>query len=273
MVFGVHLLGKRLAKSETSVMKILQTHVDELDGFLQRTTEDFLIIRLDVRTRIQYLSLPLGNLDVFDEMLQDRGFRLAVVSYNDQIEHSIYRFTLAITDALKDLQKAKEAMGALWFYFRELADEGCFEAESLHAFRQAMMDNMEGWIIAISKLRRRGAALQKALSQLGLATTEMQRRVGVASRKDVVGVQISWIIVHTDQNSDLSFNNLKRPQDEASQSGRGSLKEKRLFRRNLSLAIHYQNQSALLSRVHQPHLWNPRRREIQAKAMVYDARF
>jgi hypothetical protein len=191
MVFGVHLLGKRLAKSDVSVMKILQTHVDELDGFLQRTTEDFLIIRLDVRTRIQYLSLPLGNLEVFDEMLQDRGFRLSVVSYNDQIEHSIHRFTLAITDALRDLQKAKEAMGALWFYFRELADEGCFEIDSLNAFRQAMMDNMEGWIVAISKLRRRGAALQKALSQLGLATTEMQCRVGVASRKDVVSCQTS----------------------------------------------------------------------------------
>ncbi|KAJ5822944.1 hypothetical protein N7447_005284 [Penicillium robsamsonii] len=185
MIFGVHLLAKSLAKSEGSVMKILQKHVNELDGFLERTTEDFLIVRLDVRTRIQYLSLPLGNLDVFDEMLQDRNLRLAVVAYNDQIEHSIDRFTLVITDSLKDLQKAKEAMGALWFYFRELTDEGCFKSESLKAFQQAMMDNMEGWIVAISKLRRRGSALKKALAQLGLATTEMQRRVGVASRKDV----------------------------------------------------------------------------------------
>ncbi|KAJ5478523.1 hypothetical protein N7530_004032 [Penicillium desertorum] len=185
MAFGTHLLAKSLAKSEASVMKILQKHVNELDGFLERTTEDFLIVRLDVRTRIQYLSLPLGNLDVFDEMLEDRNFRLSVVAYNDQIEHAIERFTLAITDSLKDLQKAKEAMGALWFYFRKLTDEDCFQSESLKAFHQAMMDNMEGWIVAISKLRRRGTALQKALTQLGLATTEMQRRVGIASRKDV----------------------------------------------------------------------------------------
>lgn len=186
MTFGVHLLAKSLAKSEASVMKILQKHVNELDGFLERTTEDFLIVRLDVRTRIQYLSLPLGNLDVFDEMLEDRNFRLSVVAYNDQIEHAIERFTLAGTDSLKDLQKAKEAMGALWFYFRQLTDEDCFKSESLKAFHQAMMDNMEGWIVAISKLRRQGTALQKALTQLGLATTEMQRRVGIASRKDVV---------------------------------------------------------------------------------------
>jgi hypothetical protein len=186
MVFGVHLLAKGLAKSEVTAMKILQKHVNELDGFLERTTEDFSIVRLDVRIRIQYLSLPLGNLDVFDEMLEDRQFRLSIVAYNDQIEHSIARFTRAITDSLKDLQKAKEAMGALWFYMQKLADEGCFETESLKPFQQAMMDNMEGWIVAISRLRRRGTSLQKALSQLGLATTEMQRRVGVASRKDVV---------------------------------------------------------------------------------------
>lgn len=184
MVFGVHLLAKRLAKSDVEVMKILQSHVDEVDGFLQRTTEDFLIIHLDVRTRIQYLSLPLGNLDVFDEMLEDRNFRLSLVAYNDQIEHAVDRFTLAITDSLKDLRKGKEAMGALWHYLRQLADEGYFQSKSLKAFHQTMIDNMEGWIITLSKLRRRGAALHKALRQLAFAVTEMQRRVGVASRKD-----------------------------------------------------------------------------------------
>ncbi|KAJ5150954.1 uncharacterized protein N7482_010206 [Penicillium canariense] len=185
MVFGVHLLAKRQAKSPAAVMHILQGHVDELDGFLQRTTEDFLIIHLDVRTRIQYLSLPLGNLTAFDEMLEDRNFRLALVSYNDQIEHAVERFTQAIIDAVKDLRKAKEAMGVLWHYLLQLGNEGCFETDSLQAFYQTMMENMEGWIMALSKLRGRGAALQKALGQLAFAVTEMQRRVGVASRKDV----------------------------------------------------------------------------------------
>lgn len=184
MVFGVHLLGKRMARSDVEVMKILQSHVDEVDGFLQRTTEDFLIIHLDVRTRIQYLSLPLGNLDVFDKMLEDRNFRLSLVAYNDQIEHAVDRFTSAISDSLKDLRKGKEAIGALWHYLRQLADEGCFQSNSLRAFYQAMLDNMEGWIITLSKLRRRGAALQKALGQLAFAVSEMQRSVGVASRKD-----------------------------------------------------------------------------------------
>ncbi|KAJ5670207.1 uncharacterized protein N7477_005570 [Penicillium maclennaniae] len=185
MVYGVHLLVKRLAKSDLDVMKILQGHVDELDGFLQRTTEDFMIIHLDVRTRIQYLSLPLANLDVFDEMLQDRNFRLSLVSYNDQIEHAVDRFTLTITDSLKDLHKGKEAMAALWYYMRQQANEGCFETGHLSPFYQTMRDNIEGWFNAIAKLRRRGEALSKALGKLAFAVTEMQRRVGVASRKDV----------------------------------------------------------------------------------------
>ncbi|KAJ6086022.1 hypothetical protein N7486_010303 [Penicillium sp. IBT 16267x] len=185
MVFGVHLLARRLAISEPQVMKILQSHVDEMDGFLQRTTEDFLIIHLDVRTRIQYLSLPLGNLHVFDRMLEDRNFRLSLVAYHDQIEHAVSRFTLAITDAIRDLRKGKEAISVLWHYLLQMSGEGCFETHSLKAFYQAMMDNLEGWLEAFSKLRRRGTALQKALAQLALAVTEMQRRVGVASRKDV----------------------------------------------------------------------------------------
>ncbi|KAJ5721132.1 uncharacterized protein N7483_009066 [Penicillium malachiteum] len=184
LVFGVHLLAKQLAISEPQVMKILQTHVNEMDGFLQRTTEDFLMIHLDVRTRIQYLNLPLENLDVFDQMLEDRNFRLSLISYNDQIEHAVDRFTLAITDAIRDLLKGKEAISVLWHYLIQLSSDGCFESYRLKAFYQAMMDNLEGWLEAFSKLRRRGAALQRALGQLAFAVTEMQRRVGVASRKD-----------------------------------------------------------------------------------------
>ncbi|KAJ5475036.1 hypothetical protein N7539_008102 [Penicillium diatomitis] len=185
MVFGVHLLAKQQAKSSVTVMQILQGHVDEVDEFIQRTTEDFLIIHLDVRTRIQYLSLPLSNLSVFDDMLNDRHFRLSLVSYNDQIEHAVERFTLAITDALKDLQKAKEAVVIFWQHLQQAVADGGFQTESLQPFAQTMMENMDGWMRALTKLCRQGQGLQEALGQLAFTIMEMQRRVGVASRKDV----------------------------------------------------------------------------------------
>ncbi|EPS31256.1 hypothetical protein PDE_06211 [Penicillium oxalicum 114-2] len=185
MVFGVHLLARQQAKSPVTVMRILQGHVDEMDGFLQRTTEDFLIIHLDVRTRIQYLSLPLGNLAVFDEMLDDRHFRLALISYNDQIEHAVERFTLAIIDALKDLHKGKEAVAIFSHYLQEITNDGCFEADNLRTFARTMLENMDGWIGTLAKLHRQGQALQQALGQLAFTIMEMQRRVGVASRKEL----------------------------------------------------------------------------------------
>ncbi|KAB8241926.1 hypothetical protein F9C07_1210113 [Aspergillus flavus] len=186
--FGIHLLVKRLAKSDFEVLKILQNHVDELDGFLGRSTEDFLLIQVDVRTRIQYLNLPLQNLVVFDEMLQDRNFRLTMIDYNLKIEHAIERFAAAIEDALKDVQKGKEAIGVLWRYLKQSAEEYGPLSSNLLAIYKAMLANTEGWNVAFSNLRRQGVALQSALSQLCLAITELQRRVGIASRKEAVSL-------------------------------------------------------------------------------------
>ncbi|OGM46250.1 hypothetical protein ABOM_005360 [Aspergillus bombycis] len=186
--FGIHLLVERLAKSDFEVLKILQSHVDELDGFLGRSTEDFLLIQVDVRTRIQYLNLPLQNPEVFDGMLQDRNFRLTMIDYNQKIEHAIERFTTAIEDALKDMQKGKQAIGILWRYLKQSAEEHGPLPSNLFAIHKAMLANTEGWNVAFSKLRRKGLALQSALSQLCLAITELQRRVGVASRKEAVSL-------------------------------------------------------------------------------------
>ncbi|KAI9368939.1 hypothetical protein BJX61DRAFT_546048 [Aspergillus egyptiacus] len=191
MSFGLHLLIKGSAKSNAQVLKILQAHVDEVDGFISRTTEDFLIIQVDLRTRIQYLSLPLENLDIFDQMLEDRTFRLAMVDYNERIELAIERFTLAIHDALKDIQKGKEAVGAVWQYLGQSARDHGPLSSSLTAIYNSMFSNTEGWNLALSKLRRKGTALQYAIKQLARAVTEMQRRVGVASRKDASSKTIS----------------------------------------------------------------------------------
>ncbi|KAL4901957.1 hypothetical protein BDW74DRAFT_68802 [Aspergillus multicolor] len=185
MSFGLHLLAQGTAKSNAAVLNILQLHVDEMDGFVSRTTEDFLIIQLDLRTRIQYLSLPLENLNDFDEMLADRGFRFAMIDYNEKIELAVERFTLAISDALRDLQKGREAVGALWQYLGQSTHESAPSSSNLTAIYNSMFANTEGWNLALSKLRRTGIALQYAITQLSRAVTEIQRRVGIASRKEV----------------------------------------------------------------------------------------
>ena len=77
--FGMHLLAEGMAKSEDEVMKILQSHVDDVDGFLERTTEDFDLALSDVQERLRYLRLPLEHVEVFDRMLEDRTFRASII--------------------------------------------------------------------------------------------------------------------------------------------------------------------------------------------------
>jgi hypothetical protein len=188
MSFGLHLLVQGTAKSNAAVVNILQVHVDEMDGFISRTREDFLIIQLDLRTRIQYLSLPLEDLDHFDEMLADRSFCFAMIDYNVKMELAIERFTLAIGDSLRDLQKGREAVGALWQYLGQSAKENAPLSGSLTAIYNSMLANTEGWNSAFCRLRRTGHALQYAITQLSRAVTELQRRVGVASRREAVSI-------------------------------------------------------------------------------------
>ncbi|KAL8824719.1 MAG: hypothetical protein Q9191_004863 [Dirinaria sp. TL-2023a] len=114
--FGMHLLQQGMAKSDEEVIKILQTHVDEIDGFLERTTEDFDLAQNDIDERIRYLRLPLEHGGVFDTMLNDRSFRVAIVEGNEKIEHIIDRTAAAMTDALKDVQKGLDATRELAKY-------------------------------------------------------------------------------------------------------------------------------------------------------------
>lgn len=200
--FGVHLLARGLAKSETEVMKILQTHVDELDEFIERTREDLLLIELDVRIRIRYVRLPLGNLDVFDEMLEDRGFRLSMVHYNELIEFAVERFSTSLNDSLKDIEKGSEAISTLWHFLGQLADERTATSCTLNAIYEAFVGNVNGWNSALSKLHKKGTALTSALSQLVMTVTEMQRRIGVASRRDMVCSKP--VTVRTEYQSDSS---------------------------------------------------------------------
>lgn len=184
--FGVYLLASGLAKSDVEVVRIMQGYVDEFDGFLERTTDDFHLIQVDVQARIDYLRVPLRHVEVFDEMLMDLDFRSSIVDYNKKIEFAITRFTAAVNDSLKDMHKGKEAIGALWHYLRQVTQECSPDATNLAAIYHAMIGNVEAWNFALSKLYKRGNILIMALSHLGAAVAEMQRRVQVAGRKDKV---------------------------------------------------------------------------------------
>lgn len=184
--FGMHLLQQRLAKSDEEVIRILQTHVDDIDGFLERTTEDFDLAQGDINDRIRYLRLPLEHGEVFDGMLNDRSFRIAIVEGNEKIEHIIDRTAVAMTDALKDVQKGLDATRELAKYLTRVDKRWDDRTEEHDSVYLAMIGNTEGWTRAFLTLQNKGNTLRKALSRLQGIVVEMQKRAGAASRKNLV---------------------------------------------------------------------------------------
>lgn len=185
--FGMHLLQQALAKSDEEVIKILQTHVDEVDGFLERTTEDFDLAQADINDRIRYLRLPLEHGQVFDSMLNERNYRTAIVDGNEKIEHIVDRTAAAMRDALKDVQKGLDATRALGKYLTRLDRQWGQRSDEHESVYLAMIGNTEGWSRAFQHLQQKGNTLRVTLVQLGGLIAEMQRRAGIASRKNLVG--------------------------------------------------------------------------------------
>ncbi|KAL1866948.1 hypothetical protein Plec18167_008880 [Paecilomyces lecythidis] len=186
MSFGMHLLANGLAKSESEVMKILQGHVDEMDGFLERTTDDLILAEADIRERLNYLKIPLETGRVFDELLEDRNFRYSVMDDTERIEHINHRSAAAMSDALKDIQKGQEAISALWHYLKKLGKEWTPRPGTFDAVYAAMVGNVEGWHGAFMDLRKHGKGLALVIVQLGAVVTEIQSRAAAASRKEVM---------------------------------------------------------------------------------------
>ena len=186
ITFGMHLLQMGLARSDADVIQILQTHVDEIDGFLERSTEDFELAQQDVEDRIKHLRTPLEHGDVFDTMLGDRDFRAAIVDGNEKIEHILTRTTVAMKDSVKDIQKGLDGTKQLAHFLKDIDRKWPNKSEEHAAVFSAMMGNTEGWAEAYKSLQQKGSELGLSLVQLEGIVSEIQRRAGVASRRNLV---------------------------------------------------------------------------------------
>ncbi|KAK5098455.1 hypothetical protein LTR70_002667 [Exophiala xenobiotica] len=181
--FGIHLLAEGMAKSEDEVMQILQAHVDEIDGFLERTTEDFDLAQEDIQERLRCLKLPLSHPATFDKMLEDRNFRLSIVEGNEKIEHIVERTSQAMKDSLKDVQKGFDSTSCLETYLQRLSSTWQRQSVEHEAVFVAMLGNVEGWRKAFMSLHMQGNKLGGSLKKLTDIINEMQARAGEVSRR------------------------------------------------------------------------------------------
>ncbi|KAI9803867.1 MAG: hypothetical protein M1825_001747 [Sarcosagium campestre] len=186
--FGMHLLQQGLAKSDHEVIKILQTHVNEIDEFLEVTTDDFDLALNDIDERIVCLQLPLDHAEVFDVMLEDRVFRGQIVDGNEKIEHIINRTAAAMHDALQDIQQGLDATKELGRYLMKLDVHWSKRSADQEDVFAAMTGNVEGWVHCFVSLLSKADSLSAMMLHLGGVVEELQRRAGVASRKNIAAL-------------------------------------------------------------------------------------
>ncbi|KAK5634826.1 hypothetical protein RRF57_010539 [Xylaria bambusicola] len=177
--FGVYLLLNGIANSNEQVVDILQHHIDEVDEFLETTLEDVKIAIDDVKERIEFLKLPMENMQTFEEMLEDRDFRLQIVTGNEKIEHIIERSTLALEATFKDADEGLKAIKEFAIYLDKQKDKPWRQQRpEFGDIYDAMKGNAQGWYHALIDIQDSSSSLDTVLISLSQIVAEMDQKAG-----------------------------------------------------------------------------------------------
>lgn len=188
--FGVYLLLEGMANNKVDVITILQGHIDEVDEFLETTMEDMALATKDLQERLKHLRLPMDNMEVFEKMLEDRNFRLQIVTGNEMIEHIVSRTTVALLQTEQDVAEGLKSTKAFTIYLAEQQHARWrHERPDVESIYEAMKGNTEGWFNAFMELQAKGSALNALIVKLNEVVNEMERRAGQVSRRTRFSIQ------------------------------------------------------------------------------------
>ncbi|KAK4497170.1 hypothetical protein PRZ48_011620 [Zasmidium cellare] len=184
IVFGMHLLQQEQAKSNEEVVRILQNHVNEVDSFLERTSEDFDLAIKDTEERIRYLKLPMQHMEVFAVMLDEKKFRNDLLNGNEKIEKIIGRTAKAMNDAVFDIASGIESTKELGVYLTNVEKTWPSNNIEIADVFGAMRGNEQGWLKYLNDLLTKSKNLNNDLVTLGNVIGEINRLAGAASRRN-----------------------------------------------------------------------------------------
>ncbi|KHE90026.1 hypothetical protein GE21DRAFT_774 [Neurospora crassa] len=203
--FGVYLLLNGMANSQMSVVTILQGHIDEVDEFLETVLEDIGLATEDLNERIIHLRLPMDNMEFFEQMLEDRNFRLRIIEGNEKIEHIVARTQVALQQIMNDITEGLESTRDFTMYLAE-QQHGRWRKERPDVIDifNAMKGNTDGWFQAFMDLEEKGNALNRVIVQLIGIISEMERRAGEVSRKTRFTIEPFTSPRHSPHASDAS---------------------------------------------------------------------
>ncbi len=183
IVFGLHLLQQQQAKSEGEVVKILQSHVNEVDTFLEKTAEDFELAVTDIEERVRHLKLPMEHKGVFETMLDHQAFRTQLLDGNEKIESIINRTSRAKDASLYDLREGTRAVKELQRYLDTVRDQWPKDKRVISEVFDAMRGNERGWARYIADLQEKANTLRQNLDRLGASLSEMSRMAEAAVKR------------------------------------------------------------------------------------------
>ncbi|KAH8173749.1 hypothetical protein LIA77_05168 [Sarocladium implicatum] len=182
--FGVYLLLNGMANSNSQVVTILQGHIDEVDEFLEVALEDLTQATIDLNGRIDYLKLPMSNMQVFEELLEDRNFRVEILEGNEKIEHILSRTNVALRQWDDDVEAGLTCSAGFTQWLTEQ------DNDSLRKDRPEVMDildamngNAEGWQNAFDEMNSRTQELNNLIIKLMTIVAELEKKAGEISRR------------------------------------------------------------------------------------------
>lgn len=188
--FGVYLMLKGMANSNAQVISILQGHIDEIDEFLEVTLEDLNQATEDLNGRIEHLKLPLSNVNVFEELLEDRNFRCEILEGNQKIDHVLSRTNAAMTQWDDDIDTGLQCTAAFTSWLSDETDESLrLTRPDVADVIDAMKGNAEGWLNAFDEINDRTQEVNNLVIRLTTVIAEMEKKAGEVSRRTWVSIR------------------------------------------------------------------------------------
>lgn len=184
IAFGVYLLLNGMANDNNQVINILQGHIDEVDEFLEVTLDDLTYSITDLQSRIDHLRVPLANLEVFEEMLESRSYRVELLEGNEKLEHIIARSREMLGYWNGDVEAGKDCTN--WFAeWLSSLKENIWQNdnEDIVDIFHAMRGNGDGWLRAFEEMEIRVDEINNLVADLSGLTAEMEKKAGEVSRK------------------------------------------------------------------------------------------
>lgn len=192
IAFGIELLIKGMANNNAQVLSILQGHIDEVDEFLETAMEDVKEATSDLKGRLDFLKVPMENMEVFEQMLENRKFRRQILEGNVKIEHILSRTSTAHTQTIRDVSEGLRAIKQFSQYLKH-NDRGSWRRQRpdvVDVF-DAMKGNTEGWSKEFTTLESNSTLLSGLLVQLSSVVVDIDKKAGEVSRRTRVSQESS----------------------------------------------------------------------------------